>query len=142
MLTILGLIFLTVMLVVVPLILVWITLKIFSNVKTSNMANCEYIPKSQLKERFPNGLPVIYTWPSAEMLCYNCGKYSYFSLITIDKENIPPDMLEELQDGTDTGNGRILLMPNVVICQHCKTRYFADYDDNPPTSSEGNSCPN
>ena len=74
-------------------------------------------------------LPYTDTYPAGEFVCDNCGKNSYFSLVSINSELDE----EELSDffkkvfgnrkASKEATGVWLLHPVTVKCQHCNMEY-------------------
>jgi protein-arginine kinase activator protein McsA len=71
---------------------------------------------------------IIETYPAGEFVCDNCGRNSYFSLVSVKSQLSPEEMKEFYQKlhGTkppDETEAAWLVHPSTVKCQHCGTEY-------------------
>lgn len=83
------------------------------------------LPMAKKKKRRQKPPPVKIV-PAGAFTCDDCGESNYFTIPTFDRESIPPEVLEDMDDD---GNGVIYGLPNEVHCRHCKAVYRPYEDD-------------
>ncbi len=84
-----------------------------------------YLTVREFNKRFPDGLKYVETFAAGEFICEECGSNSYYSVVTMDKERLSEEMLEELLSSENFNDDRIIMHPNVVQCGHCDEYFYS-----------------